>query len=105
MNKEKKVVKKKGDVNIADIVANPTKYAGQTIQISGECTKGNPNIMGRHWIHLKDGSLDDYDLVITSDIIVPEGHTVTMTGIVALNKDFGAGYRYDIILEGAKIVQ
>jgi hypothetical protein len=105
VNKEKKVTNKKGDVKIADIVANPTKYAGQTIQISGECVKVNPNIMGRHWIHLKDGSQDDYDLVITSDIIVPEGHTVTMTGIVALNKDFGAGYKYDIILEGGKVVQ
>jgi hypothetical protein len=44
--KEMKVTNNKADVNIADIVANPTKYARQTIQISGECSKVNPNIMG-----------------------------------------------------------
>lgn len=94
-----------GSVKIADLVANPEKYAGQTIQISGECTKINPNIMGINWIHLKDGSKDDFDLVITSDVMIPEGHVVTMTGTVTLNKDFGAGYRYDIILENGKIIQ
>lgn len=94
-----------GSVKISAIVANPQKYAGKTIQISGECTKINPNIMGVNWIHLKDGSQDEYDLVITSDVLVPEGHVVTMTGTVALNKDFGAGYRYEIILEGGKMVR
>ena len=94
-----------GSVKISEIVANPQKYAGKTIQISGECTKINPNIMGVNWIHLKDGSRDDYDLVITSDVAVPEGHVVTMTGTVALDKDFGAGYRYEIILEGGKMVR
>jgi hypothetical protein len=36
---------------------------------------------------------------------VPKGHTITMTGVVALNKDFGASYQYDIILEEGKVVQ
>jgi len=98
-------IEMKGSLKIADLVANPEKYSGKTIQISGECVKINPNIMGRNWVHLKDGSKDDYDLVITSDILIPEGHIVTMTGTVALNKDFGAGYRYDIILERGKVVQ
>lgn len=104
-NKGPRNIQVDGSVKIADLVANPQKYAGQTIQISGECTKINPNIMGINWIHLKDGSQDDYDLVITSDVIIPEGHVVTMTGTVTLNKDFGAGYRYDIILENGQIIQ
>jgi len=102
---EKSVVNSKGSVKISELVANPSKYAGKTIQISGKCVKVNTNIMGRHWIHLNDGSKDDYDLVITTDIIIPVGHTVTMTGMVVLNKDFGAGYKYDIILEEGKVVQ
>jgi len=102
---EPRNIQKEGSVRIADLVANPEKYEGKTIQISGECTKVNPNIMGRNWMHLKDGSNDDYDLVITSDVAIPEGHVVTMTGKVVLNKDFGAGYKYDLILEEGKIVQ
>lgn len=96
---------KEGSIRIADIVDNPQKYAGKTVQVSGECVKINPNIMSRNWIHLKDGSKDDYDLVITSDIMVPEGHVVTMTATVTLDKDFGAGYRYDIILENGVMVK
>ncbi|MBK8635868.1 MAG: SH3-like domain-containing protein [Saprospiraceae bacterium] len=92
-------------VKIADLVSNKKKYANQTIQVTGECTKLNPNIMGRNWIHLKDGSKDQYDFVITSAIPVPVGQMVTMVGTVILDKDFGAGYRYDLILENATIAQ
>jgi hypothetical protein len=94
-----------GSVKIADLVGNPKKYAGQEIQLSGVVTKVNPNIMERNWIHLKDGSLDDYDLVITSNQAIPEGHTVTMKGVVSLNKDFGAGYQYAIIVEEGLLVR
>jgi len=98
-------VEVKGSVKIADLVANPKKYAGKTIQVSGRCVKVNPNIMGRNWIHLQDGSKDAYDLVITCDIQVPVGHTITMTGKVVLDKDFGAGYQYPVLLEEGELMQ
>lgn len=91
-------------VKIAELVKNRKKYEGKTIQISGECVKINPNIMGRNWIHLNDGTNNNFDLVITSGEYVQVGATVGMTGIVVLNKDFGAGYKYDIILENGAIV-
>ncbi|MEZ4794810.1 MAG: GW dipeptide domain-containing protein [Flavobacteriaceae bacterium] len=99
-----KVTLKKGSIPIADIVKNPKKYEGKTVQVTGICTKINPNIMNRNWIHLKDGSRDDYDFVITSDTFIPEGHTVTFQAVVALNKDFGAGYTYNLILEEGVVV-
>lgn len=98
------IIDSKGSVKIADIVANPKKYDGKTIQVSGTCVKVNPNIMGRDWVHLKDGSKDDFDMVITCQVAIPEGHNVTMTGKVVLNKDFGAGYQYDILLEEGELV-
>ncbi len=93
-----------GSVKIAELVANPQKYAGKEVQVSGICSKVNPNIMGRNWIHLKDGSKDDYDFVLTSTTLIPEGNAVTMKGVISVDKDFGAGYRYDVILEDAQIV-
>ena len=104
-SKSSRVVDVSGSVKISDLVSDPKKYSGQTIQISGECVKINNNIMGRNWIHIKDGSKDDYDLVITSDIDVPQGQLITMTGTVTLDKDFGASYKYDIIIEDGKLVQ
>ena len=60
--------------------------------------------MDRNWIHLKDGSKDNYDFVVTSDIAIPVGHTITFKGKLILNKDFGAGYKYDIILVDGVLV-
>ncbi|MBL4939452.1 MAG: SH3-like domain-containing protein [Lutibacter sp.] len=99
-----KKIEVKGSIKISELVANVTKYEGKTIQISGICVKSNPNIMKRNWTHLKDGSLDDFDLVITSDTFIPEGSIVTLTATVSLNKDFGAGYKYDLILENGIVI-
>lgn len=96
---------KKNSISISELVKNKEDYEGKTVQLSGKCTKINPNIMGRNWIHLKDGSMDEYDLVLTSNIAIPEGHEVTLKGTVALNKDFGAGYSYELLVENATLVR
>jgi hypothetical protein len=100
-----KIVQHKGSIKIAEIVANPNKYEGMTVQITGKCVKVNPNIMERNWIHLQDGSMDDFDLVVTSNTFVPEGMVVTIRALVSLNRDFGAGYRYDLILENGIVIE
>jgi len=99
------IIRQKGSIKISEIVNNPKKYEGQTVQVDGECTKINLGIMGKNWIHLKDGSQDDFDLVITSDALVDIGSVVTIKAEVVLNKDFGAGYKYDLILENGSIVK
>lgn len=103
--KTEEVIVHEGSIKISEIVNNPKKYDGKTVQISGVCTKINAGIMNRNWIHLKDGSKDDYDLVVTSDVFVPEGTVLTLKAIVTLNKDFGAGYKYGLILENGTIVK
>lgn len=100
----KEIIEYKGSIKIAELVKDPKKYKGKTVQISGKCVKVNPNIMNRNWIHLKDGTKDDYDLVVTSDTFVPEGKIITVKGLVTLNKDFGAGYKYDLILENGIVI-
>lgn len=94
-----------GSTKIADLFAGPQKFSGKTIQVSGTCTKVNPNIMGRNWIHVKDKSKGDPELVITTEAPVAEGQVVTIIGTVVLNKDFGSGYKYDILLEGGRLVR
>ncbi len=100
-----KNVEHKGTLKIAELIKDPKKYEGHTIQLSGTCVKVNPNIMDRNWLHLQDGSKDDFDLVITSNTFVPEGSDITIKATVVLNKDFGAGYKYDLILENGTLVQ
>lgn len=98
-------INRAGSVKIADIVKNPQAYEGKKVQVSGVCVKINPNIMGRNWIHLQDGSQDDYDFVVTSNSYVAEGAVVSLEAVVGIDRDFGAGYRYSLILENGKVLE
>ncbi len=75
------------------------------MELTGTCTKINEGILGRNWLHLKDGTADSQDLVMTSSDGVDPGSEVTVRAIVSLNRDFGAGYSYDVLLEEGKIIR
>ena len=90
-------------ISIATLISKAKTLDGKMVTLEGKCVKINPGIMNRNWIHIKDGSLESYDLVITSNSYVEEGKKFRVQGKVTLNKDFGAGYRYDIIIEEGKI--
>ena len=98
-----KIERAKGAIKLSELYANKEKYNNQVIKVTGKCVKVNPMIMNRNWIHIRDGSGEDFDLTITTMENVPLGAVVTLEGTVALDKDFGAGYRYDVILEGAVV--
>ncbi|MBK7429232.1 MAG: SH3-like domain-containing protein [Saprospiraceae bacterium] len=95
-------------VKITDLFANMKKYEGQVITVDGEIAKVNNGIMGRNWVHLQDGSKKDgknLDLTLTTLANIPLGSHIAIKGKVVLNKDFGAGYKYNIILEESEPVQ
>ncbi len=92
-------------VQIADVLNDPGAYQGQWVEVSGTCTKVNEGILNRNWIHLKDGSADEKDFVITSAATVKPEDQVTMQAVVRLDKDFGAGYKYAIILEDGVVLE
>jgi hypothetical protein len=100
-----KVTIPKTSVPIKELVTNSKKYANKSIEVTGKITKVNPGIMDRNWIHLADGSMDSYDFVCTSEEVFPVGHVVTLKGVLAVNKDFGAGYSYDLIVENARKIK
>lgn len=92
-----------GAIRLAELFKNKEKYENQLIKVTGKCVKVNPRIMNRNWVHIQDGSGEELDLTITTTEDIPLGAVVTLEGTIALNKDFGAGYRYDIIMESAEI--
>lgn len=94
-----------GYLSIAELAENPEKYAGQQVLLKGECVKVNQDILKRNWLHLKDGSRDSYDLIITSDTLVPAGTLIAIRGDVAVDKDFGAGYKYRVIIENGVLLE
>ena len=87
-----------GLVTIAELFTNPDNYNGKKITVTGKVVKYNPRIMGRNWVHIVDGE-SSYDLTITTNNDVKLNDEVTFEGVITLNKDFGAGYRYGVIME------
>ncbi len=92
-----------GAVQLSALFSNKQKYDKQLIKITGKCVKVNPMIMNRNWLHIQDGAGEGLDLTVTTTESIPLGAIVSLEGTIALDKDFGAGYRYDIIMEGAVV--
>ena len=96
-----------GGIRIANLFENPQDYAGKSIKVVGEVTKFTANIMGKNWIHFQDGTAFNgaYDLMVTSQENVSVGDVVVFEGVIAVNKNFGAGYLYKVIMEDAVLKQ
>ncbi|MDP2068547.1 MAG: hypothetical protein Q8K04_06230 [Lutibacter sp.] len=94
-------------ISIAELFKNKEKYNNKVVTLKGEVTKYNPAIMGVNWFHMQDGTdfNGEFDLTVTTAAIVKIGDVVTVKGKVALNKDFGAGYLYAIIIENAELIK
>jgi hypothetical protein len=94
-------------ITIAKLLADKKGYKGKVIKVKGVVTKYNGGIMGKNWVHIQDGTenQEGFDLTVTTDISVSIGDTVTFEGKIALDKDFGYGYMYSVIMEEGKSVQ
>jgi len=88
-------------IRISDLLEKKQTYSGKTVKVTGKVTKYNPSIMGKNWIHIQDGSEynGEFDLTITTDKQVSLGETVTFEGRIVLDKDFGYGYLYKVLME------
>ena len=104
-----KVEKAPGGKTIAEIYAEKATLKDKEVVVRGTVVKWNAEIMGRNWLHLRDGSgsaeKGTNDLTVTTDEVVTKGSVVTVRGKLGLDRDFTAGYAYPVILEGAKIVK
>jgi hypothetical protein len=90
---------------VEQIYNDMDKLNGKIIRIRGKVVKYNPEIMGRNWIHIQDGTASgsSYDLMVTSKDQTSVGQIITIEGKVATNKDFGAGYTYKVMVEDANV--
>jgi hypothetical protein len=98
-----------GGETIGAIFEHKAELVGREVTVRGKVVKSNSGILGRNWIHLRDGTSGpegNDDLTVTSPTTTTAaevGDTVLVRGIVAVEKDFGYGYRYDLIIEDATI--
>jgi hypothetical protein len=89
--------------SVVEVFQKRTELAGKTIHVRGQVVKVSTGIMAKTWVHVNDGSGDaaagtDH-LVITTQERPLLGDVVTVTGKLAMDKDFGGGYFYTAIIE------
>jgi hypothetical protein len=94
---------------VGELFDNAVKLNNQKVTVKGMVVKVSPNIMGKNWIHIQDGTGDleknTHDLVVTSSDVAEKGAIITIQGILAADKDFGSGYWYDVIVEDAVLMK
>ena len=101
------VAKLEDGQDIAYVYANKDSLAGQQVSLRGKVVKYNSGILGWNFIHIQDGSGDaadgSNDLTVTSHAETAVGETVVVAGTMILDKDFGAGYSFPVLMEDASI--
>jgi sporulation protein YlmC with PRC-barrel domain len=94
---------------VAEVYAQKAALKEKAVTIHAKVVKYNAGIMGKNWLHLRDGSgkadKNDNDLTVTSQDVAKVGDVVLVKGVVRTDKDFGAGYAYPVIVEDAKITK
>lgn len=87
---------------IAEILQNRDKFKNRSVSVRGQVTKYTADVMGKNWIHIRDNSTDK-DLTLTTHGTAKLNDIIVLKGQLALNKDFGYGYTYELIVEDASL--
>lgn len=94
---------------VEELFTRAKELGGKKVRVQGKVVKFSPNIMGKNWVHVQDGTgnpmQNTHDLVITTGETVEMNSVVTLEGTLAADKDFGAGYKYAAIIEQAKLIK
>jgi hypothetical protein len=83
------------------------QLSGKQVSITGKVVKVNNNVMKRNFLHIQDGTGSSKDgtndITVTSNQTANVGDTVTVTGTVVLDTDFGFGYKYPLLVTKSSI--
>lgn len=100
------IAKADGGKTVEEVYKEKDTLANGKVVVRGKVVKVNPDIMGKNWLHVRDGSGGDgtNDLTVTTAGTLPDvGEVVVVTGTVVLDQDFGMGYQYPVIVQDAEI--
>lgn len=90
---------------VSEIFAQRGKLAGSRVAVRGTVTKVSHGILGKNWLHLRDGTGTaegkDDDLTVTTQLEASVGEVVLLEGILQTDRDIGSGYFYLVLLEDA----
>ena len=99
------IIKPPGGKTVAEIYGDKKSLAGKTVTLRGKVVKFNAEIMGKNWVHVQDGTgaAGANDLTVTTLGAAKVGDRVLVEGLVSLDKDFGYGYKYNVLIDNATL--
>ncbi len=99
------IPKAAGGQTVAELFANKAALAGTDVAVRGRVVKFTPQVMGKNWIHVQDGtgSSGANDLAVSTNATAAVGNTVLVRGKLSTDRDLGFGYHYDVIIEDAAV--
>ncbi len=82
---------------VAEIFSAKGALKGKDVAVRGKVVKYTPDVMGKNWIHLRDGSgsrdQKNDDITITTADTTALGEVVLVRGTLRLDIDLGSGLR------------
>jgi hypothetical protein len=90
---------------IAEVNSERLALKDKPVVIRAKVVKVTANVMGKNWVHLRDGSGaaadNSDDIVVTSKDEPKIGDVVVATGVVRTDVNLGSGYAYKVLVEDA----
>ena len=108
-SKDIKVDKAKGEnsFTVGECFSQGKKLNNKKVRVRGKVVKVSRMIMGKNWVHIQDGTgnpmENSHDLVVTTMAEPKLDSIVVVEGTLHADRDFGAGYKYKVIIEDADI--
>jgi hypothetical protein len=92
---------------VAEVVTGKAKLKDKSVLVRGQVVKVNAGIMGKNWLHLRDGSGSaadgSNDILVTTRDTAALGDIVSIKGTVRTDVNLGSGYTYAVLIEDAAV--
>jgi hypothetical protein len=95
--------------SVSEVVAGSLQLKDKQVLVRGQVVKVNTGILGKNWLHLRDGTgsaIDgSNDLLVTSREAAAIGDIVSAKGTVRTDVKLGTGHAYAVLVEDASLRQ
>jgi hypothetical protein len=92
---------------VAEVVGGKGALKDKPVTVRGTVVKFTSNVMGKNWVHLRDGTGSEKDgsndVLVTTKDQTQIGNVVVAKGVVRTDVDLGSGYTYKVLIEEATL--
>lgn len=96
-----------GAQTVVELMTKSASLKDKPVLVRAQVVKFTPAIMGKNWVHLRDGTgaaaNNTNDVLATSQELFKVGDVVQLKGVLRTNVNLGSGYTYQVLIEEARL--